>query len=305
MDFTVAIPTYNGASTLPLVLERLQRQINTEKINWEVIVIDNNSNDNTSQVIEQFMADWNTTIPLKYFFEQTQGMAYARWRAIKEAKGKFVGFLDDDNLAAHDWVYQSYLFGIENPKLGAYGGEIVGKFEVEPPEDFDRAKTFLAIRKYASIATIFEVDKLRLPPGAGLVVRKKAWLQSVPSVVTQTQRGCEDYEISLYMHNHNWEIWYNPAMQIQHLIPAWRMQKNYLVNIARIYGMSTYQLRLMTVKADWQKPFLTIKIFLGALKRIIFHLLKYRSKVNSNLGIACEMSLYLGQIISPFYYLKR
>ncbi len=223
MDFTVAIPTYNGAATLPLVLERLQKQINTEKINWEVIVIDNNSNDTTVQVFEQFRVNWPINIPFKYFFEQTQGMAYARLRAIKEAIGEFVGFLDDDNLAAPDWVYQSYLFGLEHPKVGAYGGEIEGKFEIQhggeiegkfeiqPPEDFDKAKTFLAIRKYADIATLFEVDTLRLPPGAGLVVRKQAWLQSVPSMVTHVQRGCEDYEISLHMHNHGWEIWYNPG----------------------------------------------------------------------------------------------
>lgn len=305
MDFTVAIPTYNGAANLPLALEKLLKQISTEKINWEVIVIDNNSNDATYQVFEQFGANWPANIPLKYFFEQKQGIAHARWRAIKEARGEFVGFIDDDNLAATDWVYQSYLFGREHPKLGAFGGEIEGNFEVEPPEDFDKAKTFLAIRKYANTATLFEVNTLRLPPGAGLVVRKEAWLQSVPSKVTHTQRGCEDYEISLHMHNHGWEIWYNPEMKIQHLIPAWRMQKTYLVSIAYIYGLCTCQMRLMLLKSNWQKSFLFIKVFFGAFKRIIFHLIKYRSQVNTNLGIACEISLYLGQSLSPFYYLKQ
>ncbi len=111
--------------------------------------------------------------------------------------------------------------------------------------------------------------------------------------------------LALHMHNHGWEIWYNPGMKIQHLIPGWRMQKSYLMSIAHIYGLSTYQIRLMTVKADWQKPFLLIKVFLGAWKRIIFHLIKYRTQVNTNLGVACEISLYLGQSLSPFYYLKQ
>ncbi len=305
MNFTVAIPTYNGELTLPLVLERLQKQVNPENIAWEVIVIDNNSHDNTSQVVKDFATNWPVHVPLKYFFEQKQGMAYARWRAIKEAQGEFVGFLDDDNLAAPDWVYQSYLFGREHQKVGAYGGEIQGYFQTPPPDNFEPAKTFLAIRKYADTATLFEVAKLRLPPGAGLVVRKQAWLESVPSRVTHTQRGCEDYEISINMHLAGWEIWYNPQMQIQHLIPAWRMQKSYLVSIARIYGLSTCQIRLMTVKADWQKVLLLVKIFLGGLKRIISHLLKYRNQVLTNLGLACEMSFFIGQLFSPFYYLKQ
>jgi glycosyltransferase involved in cell wall biosynthesis len=305
INFTVAIPTYNGAARLPLVLERLQKQINPEKINWEVIIIDNNSKDQTYQVFEQFSVNWMANVSLKYFFEKRQGMAYARWRAINEAKGEFVGFLDDDNLAAFDWIYESYIFGLEHKTVGAYGGEIQGDFEIQPPKEFEKAEKFLSIRKYADIATLFELDKLRLPPGAGLVVRKKAWLESVPHVVTHTQRGCEDYEISLYMHKHGWEIMYNPAMKIQHLIPAWRMEKSYLISIARIYGLSTCQIRLMTVKADWHKPFLLIKVFLGAWKRIIYHLLKYRQQVVTNLGISCEMSFFLGQTLSPFYYLQN
>ncbi|MDE5098657.1 MAG: glycosyltransferase, partial [Trichodesmium sp. St16_bin4-tuft] len=54
IDFTIAIPTYNGAEKLPLVLEKLNSQINTEKLSWEVIVVDNNSQDNTEQVIREY-----------------------------------------------------------------------------------------------------------------------------------------------------------------------------------------------------------------------------------------------------------
>jgi glycosyltransferase involved in cell wall biosynthesis len=43
MDFTIAIPTYNGASRLPLVLDRLRLQVDLETVTWEVIVVDNNS----------------------------------------------------------------------------------------------------------------------------------------------------------------------------------------------------------------------------------------------------------------------
>ncbi len=305
MDFTVAIPTYNGAERLASVLEKLRHQIQTENIQWEIIVVDNNSDDSTADVVKGFQQNWHLSNQLKYVFEDKQGMAYARWRAIKEASGVFVGFVDDDNLVFPDWVYQAYHFGIKHTKSGAYGGEIQGIFEIEPPENFDKVKTFLAIRKYADTATKFDVDKLRLPPGAGLVVRKKAWLESVPTKVTHTQRGCEDYEISLHMYNHGWEIWYNPEMQIQHLIPEWRMQKDYLLKIAHTYGRATCQISLMTAENNWQKVFLLFKGFIGSFKRIIIHLIKHRQQVKNNLGLACEMTFYFGQMISPFDYIKK
>lgn len=56
LDFTVAIPTYNGANRLPLVLEKLRSQINTENISWEVIIVDNNSSDNTSKIVQDYQS---------------------------------------------------------------------------------------------------------------------------------------------------------------------------------------------------------------------------------------------------------
>ncbi|MDE5122262.1 MAG: glycosyltransferase, partial [Trichodesmium sp. St19_bin1] len=49
--FTVVIPTYNGSKRLPLVLDKLYSQINIEELSWEVIVVDNNSQDETEKVI--------------------------------------------------------------------------------------------------------------------------------------------------------------------------------------------------------------------------------------------------------------
>ncbi|MGB5969814.1 MAG: glycosyltransferase, partial [Spirulinaceae cyanobacterium] len=47
VDFTVAIPTYNGATRLPQVLDKLKLQTGIEQLNWEILVVDNNSSDST------------------------------------------------------------------------------------------------------------------------------------------------------------------------------------------------------------------------------------------------------------------
>jgi glycosyltransferase involved in cell wall biosynthesis len=58
LSITVAIPTYNGAQRLPQILDRLRSQITTTELRWEILVIDNNSQDNTAEVIQQYQAKW-------------------------------------------------------------------------------------------------------------------------------------------------------------------------------------------------------------------------------------------------------
>ena len=48
MDFTVAIPTYNGANRLPTLLDKLIAQITPSDLSWQVIVVDINSTDTTA-----------------------------------------------------------------------------------------------------------------------------------------------------------------------------------------------------------------------------------------------------------------
>ncbi|MBD2058087.1 glycosyltransferase family 2 protein [Oculatella sp. FACHB-28] len=298
IGFTVAIPTYNGSDRLSNVLERLRSQINTD-FSWEILVVDNNSSDNTKEVVQSYQADWQGPT-LKYCFEAKQGLAFARQCAVENAQGEFVGFLDDDTLPTQDWVAAAYEFGQTYPTAGAFGGQIHGDFEVEPPENFERIQSFLAIKKRGSKPHRYEPEKLSLPPGAGLVVRRQAWLDSVPKQLVRTGRGGNDFEISLHLHRANWEIWYNPLMNIYHQIPKQRLEKENLLKLIRTAGLCVCQLRLVGAKS-WQKPVIVSKILLGNSRRVILHLLKYRWKVRTDLIAACEMTFFLSCLASPFY----
>ena len=64
VNLTVAIPTYNGENRLPQVLDKLKEQVNTENINWEVIVIDNNSSDGTAKLVKEYQENWLQDDPL-------------------------------------------------------------------------------------------------------------------------------------------------------------------------------------------------------------------------------------------------
>jgi len=310
VDFTVAIPTYNGASRLPKLFEKLRQQTGLDQIYWEIIVIDNNSSDNTAQVVQEYQGNWLPDVPLTYILEPEQGAAFARLRAVQEAQGELIGFLDDDNLPNPDWIAQAYSFAQEHPQAGAFSGQIHGDFEVEPPENFQRIQAFLAIREHGSTPHQFEPQNLRLPPAASLVVRKKAWCETVPSRPTLTGKlpgvmiQGDDYEPLLYIYKAGWEIWYHPDLHTYHQIPHWRLERNYLLFICRGCGLATCQLRMINAKA-WQKPIIFIRTFLGNLRRVVFHVAKYRNQLKTNLVAACEMEFFWGSLISCFFLFRK
>jgi glycosyltransferase involved in cell wall biosynthesis len=310
VDLTVAIPTYNGESRLPQVLEKLRSQTNTEQVSWEILIVDNNSKDDTAKVIQEYQTTWPSTIPLRYCFEAEQGAAFARLLAVREAKGELIGFLDDDNLPAPDWVAQAYSFAQTHPKAGAFSGQIHGDFEVKPPENFERIQAFLAIREHGPTPHLFEPENLRLPPAASLIVRKKAWCENVPSrpflsgklpgVMVQG----DDYEPLLYLHKAGWEIWYHPDLHTYHQIPHWRLEKNYLLSISRGCGLATCQLRLINAN-NGQKPIIIFRTLLGNLRRVALHFIKYRGQLKTDVIAACEMEFYLGSLMSSFHSIKK
>jgi glycosyltransferase involved in cell wall biosynthesis len=311
LDFTVAIPTYNGASRLPELLERLRTQIQTENLSWEIIVVDNNSTDNTAQVVQSYQSNWPSYCPLKYSFEPKQGAAYARKKAVTEASGRLIGFLDDDNYPLSNWVAAAYAFGQQYPQAGAYASQIHPDWEVEPSEDFQRRiAPFLAITERGNVPLLYEAKKKLLPPSAGLVVRRQAWLESIPQKVILTGRTSssmltsEDLEMLCYIQKAGWEVWYNPTMEIYHKIPSSRLQKDYLLPFFRGIGFSRYITRMVNVK-NYHKPLVFLAYMLNDLRKIIMHSIKYGRNLKNDLVASCEMQLFLSSFISPFYLWRK
>ncbi|PSN14966.1 glycosyl transferase, partial [filamentous cyanobacterium CCP5] len=169
VDFTVAICTYNGAKRLPDVLDRLRSQQGTEHFRWQVVVIDNNSSDDTVQVVRRYQRQWPEQIPLHYLFEPRQGIAYARRRVINQCASPWIGFLDDDNWPDEHWVAAAYGFGASHPRVGAWGGQIHPQYEVQPPAEFSSLACCLAVLEGSDQPYRYAPDQWRFPAGAGMV----------------------------------------------------------------------------------------------------------------------------------------
>ena len=309
-DFTVAIPTYNGTERLPLFLEKLRSQINTEGIYWEVIVVDNNSKDSTKKVVQEYQESWLPKTPLIYSFEDKQGAGFARNKAVKIANSPLIGFLDDDNIPAQNWVAAAYEFAEKYPKAGAYASQIHGDFTGELPPNFNRIKPFFAITERGKKPLLYKPKSKVIPPSAGLVVRRKAWLESVPKhcILSGRKPGSmltgEDTETISYIQQAGWEIWYNPAMEVIHKIPKYRLEKDYLISFFRGIGLSRYVTRMLGVK-PWLKSLVLLCYTVNDIRKILHHLLKYNLKLRTDVVAACELELYINSLVSPFYLWKN
>lgn len=86
----------------------------------EVIVVDNDSNDNTKDVVLSFAGLLN----IKYIFEPVRGIPYARNTGIKNASGDIIAFIDDDCVADENWLKFIEAAFTRDPNIGAVGGEL-------------------------------------------------------------------------------------------------------------------------------------------------------------------------------------
>ncbi|HEY9735299.1 MAG TPA: hormogonium polysaccharide biosynthesis glycosyltransferase HpsE [Trichocoleus sp.] len=306
MDLTIAICTYNGADRLPRVLDCLRSQINTQAFSWEVLVIDNNSSDATVLVVQQQQATWSLPWPLRYEFEPRQGLAFARRRAVQHSQSPLIGFLDDDNWPAPDWVAQVLTFGAAHAQAGAYGSQILPHYEELPPPGFERIASCLALADRGSMAYRYAPEHWRFPAGAGLAVRRQAWLEAVPAEPllegvcgrALSTKG-EDVETLSYLNQAGWEIWHNPAMQIEHHVPRQRLQPDYLLRLFRGIGLGRYPTRKIRFRS-WQWPLVVPLFFLSDLRKLLWHLGQHPT--SRDVVVACERTLLLYSLLSPWRY---
>lgn len=287
MDITVAICTYNGADDVPEVLDHLSRQEELAHIDWEVLVIDNNSTDGTSEVVRQHKKHWNRSAPLRVVTEQQKGLAFARQRAVNEAKGHWIAFLDDDNLPSSDWLAAAIHFAEKHPQAGAFGGQIHGQFETEPPISFGLIKGLFAINEQPEEICYSAGRTLTFgAPGAGLVVRKEAWVESMPKDGL-SQRGpigdemgefAEDLEAQWYIYKNGWEIWHNPDMHLVHKISSARFEEDYLNDFLKAEGHARHQMRMVRLES-WKRPLAIVAYWGADLWKLMRLALTYKTKL--------------------------
>ena len=232
MKATVAICTHNRAADLNEALISLLHQSFDEC--YEVIVVDNRSTDHTKQVVLDFqdMID----IPIIYLYEERLGLSVARNRAIREAKGEYVLFLDDDAVASEDWISGIVDLFEGDPRIGCVGGKIVPAWEGTAPQWLlPENRTLYTILDYAD--EIVEMRKPAIPFGANVAFRKSLFASIEPfredlGRVGSNLLSSEEAElIDRIRAQHS--VYYTPHASVLHKIPRSRISRKWLLR--RIY----------------------------------------------------------------------
>ena len=119
---SIIVCTHNRSSFLCNVLSQLCTQEYPAEL-IEILVVDNNSTDNTRQVVEDFAL--NADIPIRYIFEPRSGVTFTRNRGALEAKHPFLAYLDDDCTVESSWL--AHLLGAFDlhEAVVAVGGHVI------------------------------------------------------------------------------------------------------------------------------------------------------------------------------------
>jgi glucosyl-dolichyl phosphate glucuronosyltransferase len=231
MAYSVIIATHNRAVVLAETLDALSR-LQTSKA-WEVIVVDNNSSDNTRQVVED--AQTSFTKPLRYLFEPEPGKAAALNTAIRHASGDILLFTDDDALVEPDWLGRADA-ALTETGADYVGGRVRPRWEREPPRWLSARKT-----RISGVIALLDCGDTRRefgkgigwPLGVNMAVRADVfrvhgfWWDNRYDRVGNTLRGQGQREWCLRLRSAGLHGFYEPQMVVHHLVPAERLMKGY------------------------------------------------------------------------------
>ncbi len=247
-ELTIVICTYNNATCLRETLRHIAQQSGGGEF-VPVMVVDNNSTDDTATVVNSFA--WQ--LPnLLYVKELRQGVAFARQRSIAECSTDWLAFIDDDNYLALDWVTAAREFIATHPRCGAFGGRNVVVWETPPPTRLitECGYAYAALDLGPSPRHLTGLKRWTLR-GAGMVIRRRPLVQAgcldwMLCVGRSKQDGGiagEDTELLARAAREGWEVWYNPACVLNHFIVSRRITLAYLARLHFGFGVAEPVLR--------------------------------------------------------------
>jgi glycosyltransferase involved in cell wall biosynthesis len=240
MKFSVIIATYNRAEELVKTLESLKGLELTEP--WEVILVDNNSSDNTRDVVLERVDSF--PVPLRYVMEKEQGRSAALNAGIRLAQGEILAVTDDDVRVNSDWLRNAaqaldrldcdYLGG---KALPIWGGELPDWL----PNRGGKHWGVIALLDYGEKPIEFN-DK-KVPLGVNMIFRRECferaglWDNSIGRKAG-TLLGQEVREWSQRGRAAGLRGFYSPDLIVHHVIPGDRLTKKYFRRWFYWHGVS-------------------------------------------------------------------
>ena len=187
---SVIVPCYNYGRFIAETLKSLQNQTLQ---NWECVVVDDGSTDNSAEVVQKFV---ESDPRVRYVYQQNQGLPAARNTGIRATTGKYIQFLDSDDLLQSDKLqhHTAYLEAHAEVEL-VYGGLryfydgtselIFSPQHKSTPWTLDKSGAGIALLPFLVISCVI------MPP---MPVMRRTTIEKVTGLFTEDLPSCEDWE---------------------------------------------------------------------------------------------------------------
>jgi glycosyltransferase involved in cell wall biosynthesis len=233
IKISIVICTYNRALILKDTLSNFLNCVKTN-IYYELLVIDNNSCDNTREVVMAFAKN-NSTI--NYYFESKQGLSEARNTGINASSGNIIAFVDDDVFFDPFWLIEVVRIFQDYPEASCMGGKSIPQFEIGKP-DWITDNLLTLYGSTNSGDTIKWMNYPEYPFGLNMAFKRDVFdrigmFNSALGRKNKNLLSNEESEVFWRINQADLKVIYTPKALLHHRIPAERTCKEWV--LARYY----------------------------------------------------------------------
>lgn len=236
---SVIVCTYNRERYILRNLECLLNQT-LDKSKYEVVLVNNNSPDNTDAICTEFIAA-HPELQVTYSIEYNQGHTWARNRGIADSKGQYLAFIDDDAFVRPAYCEETIRFFEENPKVDVIGGKLYPLYD-----DCDEPK-WMSKWLLPLVAALDMGDqpkpfaKRKFPTGANMAYRKECFDKAGVFDVELGRRGDgleggDEKDMVFRIKKVGGLVYYAPKVVVDHIIPPKRISMEYVKGLAMGVG---------------------------------------------------------------------
>jgi len=241
MRFSFITCTYNREKYLPQTLDAVCQQ-NFPADDYEIIVIDNNSTDNTAKICEEYKLKYQDK-QFRYFKETNQGFSFALNRGIKEARGEFIIFADDDETVIPEHLQRLDSHLKDYPQAQLCACPVVPIYETGEPKWMSRFTQRLIGGYFNQGNEVKKLEKKNYP-GTGHTIIRRDIYERYGYYNTDLGRkgtslmGAEDKDMFNRLKSNDIECYYFPDIPIYHHIPQRKTTDEFFNKLTYSIGKS-------------------------------------------------------------------
>lgn len=237
MDISVVVVTYNRVGRLRDALRTLVNQVTEDKFSWEILVIDDGSTDTTTDIVDTFGR--NSPKSVRYVYKEHGGVSDARNKGVSEARGEWIAFLDDDQLADPVWLSELYKIAQEKGADCVDGPVLLKMPDSSHLQLGPKSRKLLGEKVFAPSTGLH----LSYYVGTGNVLIRKSLFDEL-GLFDVTFRQGEDTDFFWRFGKNGFHFYYSPRAVVYHVIPDWRLRVPYLRKICLRRGVANGRIRL-------------------------------------------------------------